>query len=43
MPDLDEYIECIENVKHFCALDIKRVLYNVEIEENSKHLLGFVT
>ena len=42
MPNLDEFIECIQDTKYFCVLNIKRALHNVEIEERSKHLIGFV-
>ena len=41
-PNLDECIDYIQDAKYFCALDIKGFLHNLEIEEGSKHLTGFI-
>ena len=42
MPNLNECIERIQDAKYFCALDIKRAFCNAEIEEESKHLTGYI-
>ena len=39
---MNEYIWRIKDAKYFWGLDIKGVFHNVEIEEGSKYLMGFV-
>ena len=42
MPNLDECIDNIQDAKYFYALNIKGAFHNLEIEEGSKHLTGFI-